>query len=306
MTHKCDKCNKLFQRKANLNYHISNTVCYTDIDADTNANENIVIDKDGNNICKFCNKIFTTQPSLSRHINHTCKIKKIDDEQKDMILKKLIKIEQENEKLKQITCVLQKKQHDTEKENKELKQEVKKLKKSIHNAHNQNVSVICNNITNNGMINNILLVGYGMEDMKKIDKKEILKSLHKGFFSSVCLTKSVHFNPKYPEYHNVFISNIKNRYAMMYSDGKWILTTKDDLINQIYEDKKTFIEENFEEFIESLPLSRKNALRRWLDLNDDDQKIGDIKEQIKLLLYNCRNVIDDNLKIASNLTSQKI
>jgi hypothetical protein len=65
------------------------------------------------------------------------------------------------------------------------------------------------------------------------------------------------------------------------------------LINQIYEDKKNYIEENFDEFIGSLPLSRK-ALERRLDTDVDDEKIKHIKENIKLLLYNSRKMVCDN------------
>ena len=64
-------------------------------------------------------------------------------------------------------------------------------------------SIITNN---NGIINNnIVLIGYGKEDMKKIDTNDILKSLKKGFYSTIHLTEAVHFNSKYPEYHNVYI-----------------------------------------------------------------------------------------------------
>ena len=43
-----------------------------------------------------------------------------------------------------------------------------------------------------------------------IDNGDILKCLKKGFYSTIYLTEAVHFNPKYPEYHNVYISNIKD------------------------------------------------------------------------------------------------
>ena len=41
---------------------------------------------------------------------------------------------------------------------------------------------------------------------------------HKGFKSVENLTKSLHFDKNRPENHNIYISNIKDNYVMMY-DG---------------------------------------------------------------------------------------
>ena len=93
---------------------------------------------------------------------------------------------------------------------------------------------------------------------------------------------------------------MKDKYAMMFDGTGWTLTTKEELINKIYEDKKNYIEENLEEFIESLVPSRKRALERWLETYDDDTKIKEIKENIKLLLYNFRKMITsskDDVKV---------
>lgn len=85
---------------------------------------------------------------------------------------------------------------------------------------NNNNNKMNNGTVNNGTIdNNIVLIGYGKEDLANIDKNDIIKSLKKGFYSTIQLTEAVHFNLKYPEYHNVYISNIKDKYAMLY-DGK--------------------------------------------------------------------------------------
>jgi hypothetical protein len=135
-----------------------------------------------------------------------------------------------------------------------------------------------------------VLVGYGKEDLSKLSKNEMLKILQNGFDSSLKLTEAVHFNPKYPEYHNIYISNIKDKYAMMYDGKTWTLTMKEGLINKIYDDKKNYIEENLDDFLDSLTLSRKQALERWLDLDDENDKIKEIKNQIKLLLYNKRKM----------------
>jgi hypothetical protein len=91
----------------------------------------------------------------------------------------------------------------------------------------------------------------------------------------------------------VYIPNIKNKYGMMYNGNDWNLTTKEELIDRIYDDKKSYIEENLEEYFKSLTQSQKNAVNRWLDTDDDDRKITKIKEQLKLLLYNKRNIVLD-------------
>jgi hypothetical protein len=49
--------------------------------------------------------------------------------------------------------------------------------------------------------------------------------------------------------------------------------------------------------VKSLPLSRKKALERWLDTDEDDMKVKRIKENIKLLLYNSENIAICNKEI---------
>lgn len=41
-------------------------------------------------------------------------------------------------------------------------------------------------------------------------------------------------------------------------------------------------------------MSRKRALERWLETDDEDEKIKQIKENIKLLLYDSRKMVRDN------------
>ena len=131
------------------------------------------------------------------------------------------------------------------------------------------------------------------EDISRIDKKDLIRAIQYGYDSTIKLTEALHFNPNYPEYHNVYITNMKDKYAMMFDGKDWNLTMKDDLINKIYDDKKNYIEENIDDFIDSLTPSRKKALERWLSTDDNDDRIIKIKNEIKLLLYNKRNVILD-------------
>ena len=249
----CTKCNMEFIQNVHLKYHIDNNSC-----------------KKKSYNCKFCNKGFTTNNSMYRHSKHSCKIKKEEYTKRDEIFIKLINLENENKELLKI------------------KEENELLKKEIMSIKNYNIT---NNTINNGIINNnIVLIGCGKEDMTKIDKNEIFKSICSGFYSIIKLTDFIHFNPKYPEYHNVYISNIKDKYAMMYDGKEWTLTTKTELIDKLYEDKKNYIENNIDKFIDTLTFSQKNALDRWMNINDEHDKIKEIKHSIKLLLYNKRNI----------------
>lgn len=268
----CNICNKIFQRKDHLTYHIKKEAC-----------------KNRKTECRYCHKLFTTSANMYRHMKYSCKIKRHDDNEKENILNRLLQLENANKELAETS----------KKEIILLQNENIILKKKVDNLEkNTNLIPKETNTTNinNGIINNILLVGYGHEDISKIDRDDMVKALQNGFNSTVKLTETMHFNPKYPEYHNIYISNMKDKYAMTYDGTDWNLTIKEDLINKIYDDKKNYIEDNLDDFVKSLTVFRKKALDRWLETDDDDIKITKIKNEIKLLLYNKRNLIDQNKK----------
>ena len=112
-----------------------------------------------------------------------------------------------------------------------------------------------------------------------------------GFNSALRLTETTHFNPKYPEFHNVYISSMKNKYAMAYDGTNWELVMKEDLIDQMYDKKRNYIEENMDEFLDSLTKSQTDALYRWLATDDDHDYVRKVKNSIKLMLYNKRKMV---------------
>jgi hypothetical protein len=279
----CDVCQRTFTRKQNLDYHVAKNVCVL-------APDNVEISQT-NTKCKFCGKTFTTPTNMYRHVNHTCKIKKKEDKKRDEIYERLVELEKTNEVLMKKSEVID----DIKKENEKLKKKVVTLEKNAKVTKNviNNTKVVNNNNINNGIVAHINLIGYGKEDLSKIDKKDIIRAIQQGFDSTIKLTETLHFNPNYPEYHNIYITNMKDKYAMMFDGKEWNLTMKDELINKIYDDKKNYIEENIDNFIESLSTSRKKALDRWLDTCDNDDRILKIKNEIRLLLYNKRGMIID-------------
>jgi hypothetical protein len=269
MSNICQNCNKCFQSKRNLQYHIDHSACKK---CDYN--------------CKYCNKQFTTSNSMYRHTKHSCKIKNEEEKEKDMIYGQLMELQ---------------KKYDILEHKLNTQSRVKCSKKIYKTINVEKVDTIDNSINktiNNNTINNTLvLVGCGKEDISKIDKNDLIKALKEGYYSTVKLTEAINFNPKYPEYHNVYIPDMKSKYGMKYNGESWELIDKEELIDMVYNKKRDYIEENIEDFVNALSQSRIDALNRWLDTDDNDKKIKLVKNKMKLLLYNKKDIVLECKKI---------
>ena len=86
---------------------------------------------------------------------------------------------------------------------------------------------------------------------------------------------------------NVYISNMKDKYMMMYQDNKWTLTNKDEL-NTVYNHKEDLIEEWFN--INKDPEMEK-FFNRYIELKDDKITMETVQEEYKLLMFNNRDLI---------------
>lgn len=290
----CDNCDKTFTTKQSMMYHVRQEVCK----------------KDNGNACKFCGKQYAHKSGVYRHqakCNHRNDEADNDSESElEAEFNLLPPHIAQNERLLKIYDMMVK----MKEENEELKVKVTRTEKvvtnNVTNTDNSNSHNTYNNSTiNNGTVNNIYLVGYGKEDMGRIDKTDMLKVFQSGFNSALSLTETMHFNPKYPEFHNVYIPNMKNKYAMMYNGTDWNLVNKDSMIDKIYDNKRDYIEENLEDFLSSLTNSQKKALDRWLNANDDHPYINKIREDIKLLMYNKRNMVIENKRNYGTATDVK-
>jgi hypothetical protein len=287
--------------------------------------------------CVYCGKHFSYKHSVLYHIKNNCKRVKEIEEEKHKIFEGLKKIEEEKEKLKEENQKLksenQKFKDKMEKKLKELEKDLaKNIKKSnelnktisnttnidntnnsvriennnIDNSVNNNTdnSVKIDNRTNNNQ-QNLYLANYNKEDLSKIDKSEILAIMKRGFQSTVELTRAIHFNPKYPEYHNIYIARINERYAMVYTNHKWRIMDKNELVNDIYDNKRDFIIQNLENFITQLDENKKKSLKRWLDRDDNDISIKNTKNDIKMLLFNNRHMVMDKKKEIESIERKK-
>ena len=313
--YKCDKCGKNFSKNSGLVAHKNRkNPCDILIKNDNTGiiNSDYIKKCLDECICAYCNKKFSQKGSVSYHMKNNCKKLKEMEEQKLAIFTKLKeekeieeqKKKSEDDKIKNLEKIV----HELEKE---LKKTKSIISNTINNSNNNsNNTINTDNSINNSIINNnnnqqIVLVDYNKEDLSKIDKKEILAIMKRGFQAPVELTKTIHCNPKYPEFHNVFIPKINEKNGMIHIKDKWNLIDKNELSDDMYHRKRDFIIQNLEHYVDQLDEFKKKSLKRWLDtVDDDDEAIINTKRDIRNVLYENRALAMNQKKLLEKQKKQ--
>jgi uncharacterized C2H2 Zn-finger protein len=329
--YKCPNCTKTFTRKDNLSRHIvkyctkieilqKNTVLIVDVIHDNtpaiktphngfiNVNEDNICDnplksppyfeegglcvlnllksskKKKKHFCGYCNKQYSRKDNLTRHQKDVCKYKK-EKELKDIydILlqqkKDMDKIKADNEEIKA--------------ENKELKNQMMKIDNPEYQHINTNINNTINKtINNNNTINNntINIVAFGKEEITFTDEA-IMCLLSKGFNAVELTVKNTNFSTKKPHFHNVYLPNIRGDFAMVYNGFKWGLKDLNYVLQQLYNDKKYYLEDKFDEFIGSLSKTSIKSFRRFLKKEERDPNCSKgIMKNIKAMMHNDRTI----------------
>ncbi len=219
--------------------------------------------------CKYCDKLFSRSDSLARHYKN-CKDK--------------MKTDEANENMKQLVKLLneQKQEFKTELENKNNQIDELINKAGINN------STITQNIQNN-----IKLLAYDKTDISDLTEKDFIRCFNHNNMCVPHLVKRIHFNPKKPENHNVFISNLKSGHIMIYDGRKWNTFNRDEIVDDIFDDKHDILEQKYEEWIsigKDYPIIY-HKFKRYLEKINNDIVLKKVKDELKFTLYNNRNVV---------------
>ena len=261
--------------------------------------------------CEFCNKIYAHNQSLFKH-SKTCKEKKKDEDVKDSMNKLVILLnEQLNEKNQQL-CKKDEQLNDFKKEIKkefkkeltkrdnELKKELIKKDEQLKKQNKQIDELIKKagiNISTTNVMNNIKLLSYSETDRSHLTDKDIIKCLKHSNFCIPHLIEKIHFDKNKPQNHNVYISNLKNKYIMIYDGNKWVCKDRDEQLMNLIDDNEGIFEYKIEEWIQDgnkFPKMMKK-FNTYVGIKDNNMVINKIKDEIKLLLYNNRNVVNKDL-----------
>ena len=318
----CPNCNKIFTKKSHFLNHVElkKKPCLS-------TNEKFILknpqnsskilkksslnleDKKGYN-CNFCNYSTIRIDNFKRHLT-TCKVRKEETQDKEAIYQELVRrmelLENQNNKLFM--------------KNKELNNEINLLKSSSKKniQNNKNIKNL-----NNGVINNTIIIKHGKEDLNKIDDKVFLDAFLKNTGAKIPekIIEGIHFNKKFPEYKNIYISDINREKVMIHNGKNWILTPGDNLTSNLLDKSIYFSENKYECITHKDIITERNKKKiinglKIMELmkefdSDDQDEIGipitkddkdrrnylrnKAEEYIKLLLYNNRNeILDENI-----------
>lgn len=224
--------------------------------------------------CDICSKTFNHRSSLHRHIKN--RHSNIHDSENTENMKMLIKL-------------LNNQIEEQKEQQKLLKNQLEKRDKQIEELINK-VGI---NINNSSITQNIQLLAYNNSDMSHLTDKDFISCLNHNNMCIPYLIKKIHFNPKKPENHNIYISNIKNNYVMIYDGNKWTLKDREDIINNLIDDNEVVFEQKLEEWLENVNNYPEimNKFNRYLEKRENDVVINKIKNEIKLILFNNRKLI---------------
>ena len=217
------------------------------------------IEKTSTLSCKYCEKEFSFRQSMNRHIKYTC-TKNKDEDLKELV--RLMNIQME-----------QQKQDYTNKIDTQAKQ-IEKLMGKLEISGSFNT-------TNN--VNNINLLSYRETDFSHLTDQDYRYCIKRVNHCVKSMIEKVHFNPEKPENMNIYISNIKDKYIMVYDGQNWNVANKKDELDRLYEEKEMMLED----WLESNPDEElKEKFMKYLNNKDNDECLNRIKEEIKMMIYN--------------------
>lgn len=284
MLHMCDKCNKTFRFKSDYDRHVNRKIsCVKEEKTDYYQQKKI---------CNYCNKTLSRSDALSKHMI-TCKMKNkkevnIENNREinnETTIEKLMKEMQELKKENEVNKELQK---DMQQELTRLKEEI--VKSQTGNVKNINIGKdLTNNIQNN-IHNEIKIIAYGKEDTSYITDNEYETLINKGFKSVPNLVEFIHFNENKPENQNVYISNMRDNYVLVYDGEQWLMREREDVLQDMIDNKTDILNEKFDELLDKLDEITVRKFKRFLDEKDTNKVSAQLKTDLKLMLYNRKKV----------------
>ena len=234
--------------------------------------------------CKYCDKAFKFKQGMYRHIKYTCKKNKDEDFQE---LARLLNVQSKQLMLKETKIDSM----HTEMTN--MQKQITKLSNKLQLQHVNNGKInngMVHNGNNTNNIVNIQLLNHTDTDYSHLTPSDYISCIKDCNKCVKTLIEKVHFNTEKPENMNIYLSNIKGKYIMIYKDNTWQIQDKKRQLDALYDNNEIVLETWYDEYKEKYP-NIIQSFQRYLHNRDGDVVLNRIKEEILIMLYNKRKMI---------------
>lgn len=93
---------------------------------------------------------------------------------------------------------------------------------------------------------------------------------------------------------------MRDNHILIYDGEKWILDEKDKVLQNLIDDKSDILSEKFEELLDKLDIHTIKKFQRFLDDKDNSHTIQQIKRDLKIILYNNKNVPEKTRRLIND------
>ncbi len=252
--------------------------------------------------CSFCGLHSKRKDSIDRHLRLSCKVKKLQEQEKETIFELLLEREKQ---LEEKDKLYMKQLEDKEKQIENLTQMItelnQKMDKYIDRAITKNI--------NKGIINqntNIIIPinNFGSENLTNIDPKRIIDSMKKSGVNGLLNCFNDIFNND-PRNKTVYITDKSREKIMTWQDNKWRLNNMTQTIIKIMDQIEKYLEIN-KQRIENGQIKIKNDPDGKQLLNKFEKNLykyiklynGEDIEATQLKIDTFVSYMDKNLKLA--------
>jgi len=225
--------------------------------------------------CEYCGQRFKHKSSMYKHIKYTCTKNKDED------IKELVRL---------MNLQLEQKDKEIDMHKKQLESQSKQLE-----IQSRQIDKLANKLGINGSFNtiniqNIQLLSFKDTDYSHLTEKDYVQGINQHVSCVKKFIEKVHFNPTKPENMNVYISNLKDKYLMVYENGNWNIKNKKTELDSLYRNKEVMLEDWIK--VQDNYPELKEKFNKYLHDIENDETLNDIKEEIKMMMYNKRNLIE--------------
>jgi hypothetical protein len=137
---------------------------------------------------------------------------------------------------------------------------------------------------------NVNVVKFGDENLSYISDDLYKQILGRGLRAVEEFIEHSHFNKKHPENHNLYVANIRDEYLVLYDGDKWIITKRNEKLEDIIYAKSDYLYEKFKQLYGTMDTHAIQRFQNFLNLRDDIATMARIKEDLTIQLYNNRKL----------------